>query len=242
LATARAQLARLERPPRQEEVEASSARVGVARALVAAEQAQLERGQLLLDARQITPQEQERFRQAVVAAKEGLRRAEAEDRQLRAGAWDADLAVGRAGVAEAQALVDQANAELDRLTVRAPVGGVVLQVNVRAGESAARPDRPPVLLGEPPPFHLRVELDEEQAGRFRPEAPARALPRGRPKPALPLRFVRVEPLVVPRAAATGDPAERSDARVLQILYELDTGAVVNVGQRMDVFIEAETAP
>src|SRR5205823_1584243 len=144
LATARAQVARLERLPRVEDVEASAARIGAARALLAAEQAQLERGQLLLDARQITPQEQERFRQAVVAAKEGLRRAEAEDRQLRAGAWDADLAVARAGVAEAQTLVDQANAELDRLTVRAPVGGLVLQVNVRAGEPAARPDRPPV--------------------------------------------------------------------------------------------------
>jgi multidrug efflux pump subunit AcrA (membrane-fusion protein) len=241
LATARAQLARLERLPRPEEVQASAARVGQARAVVAAQQAQLERGQRLLQDRQFTSEDLERLRQAVVAAQEELNRAQAEDRQLRAGAWDADLAVGRAAVAEAQALVDQANAEIGRLTVRSPAAAVVLQVNVRAGETAG--GRPPVVLGAAPPLQLRVELDEQQLARFRPRAPARALPRGSTRPELPLRFIRVEPLIVPKAALTGDPSERSDARVLQVLYEFDPGAEpVYVGQQMDVFIEREPAP
>jgi multidrug resistance efflux pump len=241
LATVRAQLARLERLPRSEEVQASAARVGQARALLAAQQALFDRGQRLIQDGQFSPQELERLRQGVAAAQEELNRAQAEDRQLRAGAWDADLAVGRAGVAEAEALVAQGKTELDRLTVRAPVAAMVLQVNVRAGEVAGV--GPPVVLGEPRPLQLRLELDEQQIGRFRPQAPARAQLRGGARPEFPLRFVRVEPLVVPRAALTGEGPERTDARVLHVLYEFDPGeAPVYVGQQVDVFIEQEPAP
>jgi hypothetical protein len=50
----------------------------------------------------------------------------------------------------------------------------------------------------------------------------------------------VEPVVVPRRALTGDPSERSDTRVLQVIYEFDPGqAALFVGQQMDVFISTE---
>jgi multidrug efflux pump subunit AcrA (membrane-fusion protein) len=49
----------------------------------------------------------------------------------------------------------------------------VLQVNVRAGEAVgARPDLPPVVLGQGSPFHLRVSINEEHIAWFRPDAAA----------------------------------------------------------------------
>ena len=54
----------------------------------------------------------------------------------QAGAWKADLQVAEAEVAAAEAQVAQTETEIARLTVRAPTKGVVLQVNVRAGEFA----------------------------------------------------------------------------------------------------------
>ncbi len=118
------------------------------------------------------------------------------------------------------------------------MAGTILQMNVRVGEAVgARPEPPPILLGETNPLHLRVDLDEQQIGRFRPEAAATATRRGSPQPTFSLRFVRVEPLVVSKRALTGDVSERTDSRVLQVIYELEPGTErPYVGQQMDVFI------
>jgi multidrug resistance efflux pump len=241
LATARAKLARLEQGPLPDEVAGSAARVGEARANLAMQRSRLERGQRLHRRELVGAREVDELRAAVTAAREQLARAEAADRLLRSGPAPAEKDVARAGVAEAEALVAQARTELGRLTVCSPVRATVLRVNVRVGEAVgARPDLPPVVLGQGPPFHVRVDLDEEQIARFRPDAPARAVPHGRAEPSLSLRLVRVEPLVVPRRTFTGDPAERVDARVLQVVYRLDPGTTpLHVGQLLDVFIAAE---
>jgi multidrug resistance efflux pump len=238
VATTQAQLARLKQMPRPDELTASAARVGEARAYLKAQQADLERGQQLRKRDLLSPPEVERLQQAVVAAQEQLARAQADDRQLRAGAWERDLAIAQAAVAEAQSLVDQAKAELTRLTVGSPMAATVLQVNVKKGERVT--DMPPVVLGDTHALHLRVDIEEHQIARFHAGASARALPRGQPAPSFSLRFVRVEPLVVPKVALKGESSERKDTRVLQVIYEFDPGkAPVHVGQQMDVFIASE---
>jgi hypothetical protein len=84
-----------------------------------------------------------------------------------------------------------------------------------------------------------VDIDEHNIPRFHPGAPARATPRGDAGHPTPLRFVRVEPFVVPKKSLTGDNTERVDTRVLQVIYALETNErPVYVGQQMDVFIEA----
>jgi hypothetical protein len=59
---------------------------------------------------------------------------------------------------------------------------------------------------------------------------------------IPLRFVRIEPFVVPKVSLTGGSAERVDTRVLQVIYQFDRPAdrPVFVGQQMDVYIDAST--
>ena len=54
-----------------------------------------------------------------------------------------------------------------------------------------------------------------------------------------LRFVRIDPFVVPKKSLTGESAERVDTRVLQIIYQLDkpVDRPLYVGQQVDVFIE-----
>jgi HlyD family secretion protein len=85
---------------------------------------------------------------------------------------------------------------------------------------------------------VRVDIDETDAWRFRPGAPAVAFVRGNAELKSPLRFVRVEPYVVPKTSLTGDTAERVDTRVLQVIYSFNPAAFpVYVGQLMDVFIQ-----
>ena len=100
-----------------------------------------------------------------------------------------------------------------------------------------------ILMGDLHPLHVRVDIDEHDAPRFRPGAPARASLRGKPEVQYPLRFVRVEPYVVPKKSLTGDNTERVDTRVLQVIYALDVGdRPIYVGQQLDVFIDVGADP
>jgi hypothetical protein len=88
--------------------------------------------------------------------------------------------------------------------------------------------------------HVRIDVDERDISRFRPGAAATAFPRGDSSRQLRLRFVRVEPLVVPKKSLTGDNTERVDTRVLQVIYAIEPrSAPVYVGQQLDVFIRSE---
>ena len=121
------------------------------------------------------------------------------------------------------------------------VDGEVLQVKVRPGEYAqAGPLATPLmLLGDVSKVHVRVDIDENDAWRFRPGAKAQAFVRGNRDLQAALEFVRVEPYVVPKRSLTGESTERVDTRVLQVLYSFDPRELpVYVGQQMDVFVEA----
>jgi hypothetical protein len=71
----------------------------------------------------------------------------------------------------------------------------------------------------------------------RPGARAVASVRGNAELRYELSFVRLEPYVVPKRNLTGETVERTDTRVLQVIYRLPEGARVYAGQQVDVFIE-----
>jgi len=143
-----------------------------------------------------------------------------------------------AQIAAAQAIAEQAEVELSVLTIRAPREGTVLQVNVRAGEFAeTKPIEPLMILGEIDRLQIRADVDEQNAPLVQANQPAVAFLKGSTQNPLPLRFVRIEPFVIPKKSLTGDSSERVDTRVLQIIFQLDQPNVpLYVGQQVDVFI------
>ena len=146
-----------------------------------------------------------------------------------------------ARLAEAQAALESVQTNLAMLTIRAPVAGQVLRVNVRVGEFAPAGTliEPLILFGSVTPLHVRVDVDETDAWRVQSGAAAIAVLRGNSDIRTPLRFVRFEPYVVPKRSLTGESTERVDTRVLQVIYSFDRGDLpIFVGQQMDVFIEA----
>ncbi len=156
----------------------------------------------------------------------------------------ARLESARAQVLQAEAALAATQTTLDRLVVRAPVDGMVLQVNVRPGEFAVASLNPTPLLvlGNLEQLHIRVDIDENDAWRFRKEGKAVAYLRGNRRFKTDLNLAWVEPYVVPKKSLTGDSTERVDTRVLQALYSFDRAALpAYVGQQMDVFIEVPDA-
>ena len=143
---------------------------------------------------------------------------------LKAGSWEPEKRVAQSAVEREKAQVQQAQTELDRLTVRALVDGEVLQVNVRPGEFVgAPPGQALIVLGNTTQLHVRVDIDEYDIPRFVPDAPAKATLKGQSKDFFPLRFVRIEPYVIPKKSLTGDNTERVDTRVLQVIYAVESG-------------------
>jgi multidrug resistance efflux pump len=239
LAAAEAQLNKLIAMPREEELPPSEAKVREARANLETWTDQYERAQKLYERRAIGEEEMVRVRLSRNAAQEQLDRVKAELALLRAGAWERDKDVARANVAQMQAQLAMTRTELDRLAVRAPVAGQVLQVNVRPGEFVAAPaSQPPIVLGDIDRLHVRVDIDENDIHRFRSDAKAEARLRGDPRQKFGLKFVRVEPFVIPKKSLTGGNTERVDTRVLQVIYALESSSPVYVGQQLDVFLEA----
>ncbi len=148
----------------------------------------------------------------------------------------------QADVAVAEAELVQARTALDLLSVRAPLDGEVLQVNVRPGEYAATGalDTPLLRLGSMDDLHVRVDIDENDAWRFVPGAEAVAYLRGNRELGATLEFVRVEPYVTPKTALSGSSTEQVDTRVLQVIYRFQRADLpaAYVGQQVDAFIQA----
>jgi RND family efflux transporter MFP subunit len=152
--------------------------------------------------------------------------------------------IDEAALAAARAEVERIRVEIDRRTIRSPVAGRVLQINVRPGEFAASGvlATPLMVVGDDARLRVRVDVDENDAGRVDPSAPAVAIVRGRPELRTELRFESIEPYVAPKKSLTGDATERSDSRVLQVIYSFERAKLpVYVGQRLDVFIQAPAA-
>lgn len=202
-------------------------------------QAQLALRENLPDKRAVSADEMSRRRYAIQEAEATLKTAQASLAQLKAGAAQPDLEVARADVLQTEAQVASAQAELDRLTVRAPFSGQCLQVKVHAGEFAQNAGAAMILFGDVDHLQVRVEIDENKAWRVRPGAHAKAFARGNKSIAADMTFVRFEPYVVPKLSLTGSSQERVDTRVLEVLFQFDRKSLpLYVGQQMDVFVEA----
>lgn len=153
------------------------------------------------------------------------------------------LSVAQARLSAAQAQAASAGTEIERLTVRAPISGEILAVNIRPGEFVATQgggnSQPFIQMGETNPLHVRVDIDENEAVRVDLGADAMVSPRGGAHQQVKARFVRAEPLVVPKRQLTNTAAERVDVRVLQVIYALPQGSdAFRVGQQIDAFIPA----
>jgi multidrug efflux pump subunit AcrA (membrane-fusion protein) len=243
LQAAEAQLAKVKTPPRKEEIDAAQARVDDAKLAI-------------LDAKnkriraQISPgstSEELRIAAQILEhrAKAQQDLAEADLKLLKTNPWPPDVAVAERARAKAESLVRQVETDLDRLTVRAPVDGNILQVKVHPGESISAPSaRSLMVLGDTQRLHVRVSIDEHEIPRFQSGAKAYASVVGCPDLRYPLTFVRPEPFVIPKKSLAGDNRERVDTRVLEVIYELvpPKGAPLFVGQQVNVYIDASNPP
>jgi len=144
----------------------------------------------------------------------------------------------------AKAQVTQLQQQIALHTVRAPIAGQILQLKMRLGMyiegSSVSPSL--LMLGGDDRLYLRANIDEQDVWRFHSRNNAITFVRGHPELKLPLRYEYTEPFMIPKPALTGVSTERTDTRVLEVLYSFGhPDFPVYVGQLLDVYIETPTS-
>ncbi|MGC8643479.1 MAG: HlyD family secretion protein [Isosphaeraceae bacterium] len=134
LRAAIAQLHRLANMPRAEDLPPAVAAVEEARARLLDAQASYNRDANLFKKKMLAAADFDKDLYTLQGARASLAKAEADLAKLKAGAWKEDIEVQKAEVEQAKSQVENSKIMLDRLVVRAPVDGQVLQVNIRPGQ------------------------------------------------------------------------------------------------------------
>ncbi len=135
-------------------------------------QAALNSAQSLLAALRALQSDPQQLRAKVVEAQTALDTAQATLEgaqarldQLRAGPTESDLQMAEAQVEEAQASLSAIEAQIERMALYAPIGGVVLERPIHVGELAI-PGVPLVTLADLDEVQLTVYITAQQLGRI----------------------------------------------------------------------------
>ena len=166
------------------DLDAAESAVAVARSGLAAQEAELgrvkielldagrdfERKKMLVDRKFIAPAELDKARTVLDTTREQLKAVQA---QIKVS--EAQVRTALAAVKQRESLLRQAQVDLERTIIRAPVDGTVILRNVDAGQTVAASLQAPVLFTiaqDLRDMQVEASIDEADVGRLRAGMPA----------------------------------------------------------------------
>ncbi len=160
-------------------------------------------------------------------------------RAAEAGSRIEDIAFQRARVQAADARVVQAKANLERLAVRAPIDGEILQVKVRVGELYSFSGAEALLImGDTSKLRVRMDVDERDVARVSVGATAYVTADAFGNRRFTGKVVEIGRRFGRKNIRTDDPVEKNDTKILEVVIELDNNELLLTGQRVTSFITA----
>jgi ABC exporter DevB family membrane fusion protein len=157
---------------------------------------------------------------------------------LEAGSREEDIARADADVALARAALDEAKAILDKTFVRAPIDGIVLRRHRRSGESVSTQfESPVVTLADRSRVRVRVDVDESDVSKLRVGQAGYVTADAFGNRRFNGHIVRIGRILGRKNVRTDEPTERIDTKILETLVELDDGAELPLGLRVQAFID-----
>jgi HlyD family secretion protein len=178
-------------------------------------------------------------RSALVRAQDELGKRQA---QLRASSADAPLPTPlEAQVASARGDLSFARVNLEKLRIRAPIDGTVLQVNINPGELATPTSLSPLLLiANLSTLNVRAELDERDMAGIKVGQPATIRAAAFPGKEFTGEVSSIAPLVEPsRLGARAQQGNRSDVDSVEVLVRLSQPGPLTAGMKVDVYFSQE---
>ena len=162
--------------------------------------------------------------------------------QLRAGTADAPLPTPlEAQVASARGDLAFARVNLEKLRIRAPIDGTVLQININPGELATPTSLQPLLMiANLMTLNVRAELDERDLSEIKVGQVASIRAAAFPGKEFAGSVTSIAPLVEPsRLGARAQQGNRSDVDAVEVLVKLQQPGPLTAGMKVDVYFNAE---
>ena len=233
---AQAQLQKAQRGARREDVDAALADADAADARAESSNDTLQRTEKLFAKGAATVDEMTRARFAATADGHSAAAARARHQVLANGSRAEDVAAAKATLAQAAARLLQTQVTLDRLTVRAPGDGEVLQVLVRAGEYINPAAGGAVTLGDTRSLRVRLDVDERDVARVSPGQAAVVRAEGYGSETFAGTVVQVGKRMGRKNVRTDEPTERLDTKILEVAVELTGHPALPQGLRVTGFL------
>lgn len=216
---------RLLRGSRDEERQAAAQQVAAAKAIVEQTSAQLDRMTKLRDALAISRAAYEQALRDCEVAKADLKRAERNQELVDAPPLPEDVARVDADIRAAEDKIRLADDRLSKCTVRAPIGGTVLRVHLREGESfALLAPRPLFSLADTSGRKVRAEVDERDISKVHIGQKVSVACDAYPGKHFYGFVSRISPMMGKKSVRTGDPADKADRDVLEVFAALEAAA------------------
>lgn len=234
-----ANLHKLQALPRNEDLTIATEVLNKAQAVVNESKAQYDMVSNLPNPHAISQQEQDKRLYAYQQAEAELKQAQAQHLKVKSGAWEPELKIAQHEVKQAEADMGAIDLEIQRTYIKSPINGTVLKIDIREGE-IADPNKTAMILGNIDELYLRVSIDQFNIMKFQPTYPAVAFRQGDHSKEFPLKFIHIDPIMVPKKYLTNDVNEKVDSQVFEIIYSIENkDAHLIIGEQMDVYIYAE---
>lgn len=136
----------------------------------------------------------------------------------------------------AQERVNNAQARLNKCSIKAPISGMVVRANMKAGElySTSYP-QPIISIADLSSLKVRAEVDERDIGNVHLGQDAAITADAYPNIKFHGKISRIGNLMGRKKVRTGDPAEKSDKDVLEVIIDMDKAdSLLIVGLRVNV--------
>ena len=242
VAEVRAVLARTRNGSRAEELREAAAAVDQAEAV--AEQARREaaRRDVLAADGVIAREERDRATRDVAVADARLRALRERQALVEAGPRAEDHRQAEAALAAAVASLKEARARLAKTAIVSPIDGTVLRRRLRVGESVT-PEVPGTSLytvADLSRLRVRLDVDEHDVGAVALGQRAHVTATAYGDRRFEGRVIRVGRILGRKNIRTDEPRERVDMKILEVLVELDEGASLPIGLRVDATLLIET--
>ena len=185
-----------------------------------------------------TPDELDKAQRQAETDRRSFEAAQARGRAMVAGSRFEDIASAHAKMQAAEARRDEARVNLERLAVRAPIDGEVLQIKYRVGEYVTPGGGDPlVIIGDTSVLRVRVDVDERDIGRIAVGSPAFAVADAFPDKKFPGKVVEIGRRMGRKNVRTDDPTERIDTKILETVIQLDDPKGLVPGLRVTGYIK-----
>jgi HlyD family secretion protein len=141
-----------------------------------------------------------------------------------------------AGLAAARAEVSVVSTALERMRIRSPMEGNILELNAKRGENA-RTDRPLLVLGDTSHLQVRAEVEERDVSKIYPGQPAIVKSSAFRNRSFDAQVsVMSKALGSPKLSSRGQ-RKQTDVDVLEVVLDLDEGVPLLPGMRADVLFK-----